>query len=264
MTGVAEEELRALRRRAYGPDADIHLDSSALQRLRELEDASRPAPGPARPPEAVVEVAPRTAHEPAVDLDVEGDAQHAGRERLRRFRLRARLVLRRLARLRRSTVLILLGLVVFSTATVAALILVERVQTDPLLVGAEQVARLSVDPSFPVPGIFAPSGEEGSARAFQEFNGVRPVVSDFAVFSGNRGDDCLTVFATAALDNATANSFSGFAMSGCSAGGFPATAQFNLDAQDVPGQLDTAFPEAVAVQFVYDSVHEEVVVFVTE
>ncbi|MCW3493048.1 hypothetical protein [Microbacterium sp. SSM24] len=32
-----DEELRVLRERAYGPDADIHLDPVALARLRELE-----------------------------------------------------------------------------------------------------------------------------------------------------------------------------------------------------------------------------------
>lgn len=45
----AEEraELRALQRRAYGPDADIHTDPAALARLRVLEAAAaRPAPPP--------------------------------------------------------------------------------------------------------------------------------------------------------------------------------------------------------------------------
>ncbi|NYF16768.1 hypothetical protein HDC37_001593 [Microbacterium sp. AK009] len=38
-------ELRALQRRAYGPDADIHSDPAALARLRTLEAAAaRPAP----------------------------------------------------------------------------------------------------------------------------------------------------------------------------------------------------------------------------
>lgn len=60
---VAEEpdprhaELRALQRRAYGPDADIHSDPAALARLQELEGSGpRPEPGPA--PESVSESAP--------------------------------------------------------------------------------------------------------------------------------------------------------------------------------------------------------------
>ncbi|MFE7845147.1 hypothetical protein ACFUTX_08135 [Microbacterium sp. NPDC057407] len=48
-------ELELLRRRAYGPDADIVLDPAAQQRLRELEDLARGAvvgPDPVREPAA--------------------------------------------------------------------------------------------------------------------------------------------------------------------------------------------------------------------
>ena len=42
------DELRMLRARAYGPDADIHDDAAALDRLRELEERAfitdRPPP----------------------------------------------------------------------------------------------------------------------------------------------------------------------------------------------------------------------------
>ncbi len=37
MAGVADDELAALRARAYGPDADIDADPEALARLRQLE-----------------------------------------------------------------------------------------------------------------------------------------------------------------------------------------------------------------------------------
>ncbi len=40
-------ELADLRRRAYGPDADIHGDPDALARLNELEDLERAHPAPA-------------------------------------------------------------------------------------------------------------------------------------------------------------------------------------------------------------------------
>jgi hypothetical protein len=49
-------ELRALQRRAYGPDADIHTDPDALARLRELEEAATPPAGAAEP--AAVEESP--------------------------------------------------------------------------------------------------------------------------------------------------------------------------------------------------------------
>lgn len=46
------DELAALRRRAYGPDADIHSDRSALDRLHELEALARRVAEPVASPEA--------------------------------------------------------------------------------------------------------------------------------------------------------------------------------------------------------------------
>jgi hypothetical protein len=43
------DELRALRARAYGPDADIHDDPAALARLQQLETQAREAEGPGAP-----------------------------------------------------------------------------------------------------------------------------------------------------------------------------------------------------------------------
>lgn len=58
-------ELAALRRRAYGPDADIGRDPVAQQRLRELEDLARP------PVERSVEpIAPEPAPPAADDAPV--------------------------------------------------------------------------------------------------------------------------------------------------------------------------------------------------
>ncbi|MEZ3161506.1 hypothetical protein AB1K54_13330 [Microbacterium sp. BWT-B31] len=68
----SERELAALRRRAYGPGADIHDDADALARLQALESLTRPAPRdavatPARTePAAVPE--PAAAPEPAPAL----------------------------------------------------------------------------------------------------------------------------------------------------------------------------------------------------
>jgi hypothetical protein len=160
--------------------------------------------------------------------------------------------------------LIAIGTAVVAAALIVVTVVAQRVQTDPLIVGAEQVARLSLDSSFDIPGLFFGFDEQGGARAFQEFHGIRPVVSDSRLFSGNEGDDCMTIFSSADLEKATGNSFSGFAMSGCGAGAFPAVTQFTLVAQNVPEELASAFPSSAALQFVYDSVHDEVVVFATE
>ena len=55
-----KRELAELRSRAYGPDADIHLDANALSRLRELESMAR-----ADAPADIAEAEPRDAAEPA-------------------------------------------------------------------------------------------------------------------------------------------------------------------------------------------------------
>ena len=65
-TDPPRDELRALRQRAYGPDADIHDDPVALARLHELENAARPsavapvASASAPPPEEATDASPLT------------------------------------------------------------------------------------------------------------------------------------------------------------------------------------------------------------
>lgn len=248
-----DEELRALRKRAYGPDADIHLDPRAVARLRELEGFGRP--------EVPV---PEEVDEPAAHAEVDA---HAGQEKEppRPVLSYLRAALTRLGRIRRSTALIALGAAALAALLIVALVLVERVQLDPLQVGAVQAARLSADPSFEPPAIFTPANGEPRVQVFEEFYGLRPVVSNRGLFGGG-GDSvqCLTMFSSADLDRAAANSFAGFAMTGCQAGSFPPMTQFRVDAEGVPGQLVGAYSETTGVQFVYDGAHNEVVVFVSE
>ncbi|KRB38106.1 hypothetical protein [Microbacterium sp. Root180] len=56
-------ELAALRRRAYGPDADIGLDPIALQRLSELEELARPPVESRGDPADPVDPAPASSAE---------------------------------------------------------------------------------------------------------------------------------------------------------------------------------------------------------
>ena len=67
------EELRALRARAYGPDADIAGDADAIARLRALEVAARPAgePRPVADEARDVAPAPPSAAEPTVPAPAE-------------------------------------------------------------------------------------------------------------------------------------------------------------------------------------------------
>lgn len=63
MDATSRDELAALRRRAYGPFADIEADPVATARLRDLEERSRAdrAPGPATSTADVVDEAPDAA-----------------------------------------------------------------------------------------------------------------------------------------------------------------------------------------------------------
>jgi hypothetical protein len=248
MSGAEVEELRALRRRAYGPGADIHLDSDALARLQQLEgelNPQQPAGGaveeqPADP--AMVE-----QEHPEPDVETEHPA--------RRW-------MRRLVGVRRSSWLILLGVGAMTAIVITALTLIQRVQTDPLQVGARQVARLSLDPGYEIPGFFgSPSLTDNNSEAYQEFYGLRAVVTDGGFFTSAGAAECLTIYAEENVEDSDSNSFAGALYGGCEAGAFPAVAQFTVDGEGLPEELVRAFPGSVGLQFVYDSVNREVVVF---
>ena len=76
-TDLPQDELRALRARAYGPDADIQDDPVAMARLHELEAAARaaaPVVVPATTPSAWTDDEPADA-----EADVEPDRPAAAR-----------------------------------------------------------------------------------------------------------------------------------------------------------------------------------------
>lgn len=250
-----DSELEALRSRAYGPGADIHLDAEALRRLKELEGEGRPKRPPVVevPPEPVaVAVAP-----PGPFEDDEAEPEHPAREVLRIF-------LRRLSRVRRSTVLIALGVLAFATAVATALILVERVQEDPLQTGAVQIARLSVDSGYEIPAYLL--FRDKSAVGFEEFHGLRAVVGAGGFFyggvlsEGSEGE-CMNIYPATNGAQSTSNSFSGILPGDCGIGGFPASTQIWSAMEGLPEEFSSAFPEPTALQFVYDAAHREIVVF---
>ncbi len=238
MDGMNRDELNELRKRAYGPDSDIHIDPEALQRLRELEDgAAQRDAGP-----AAVEPSPEPVHAPAQPGEQVESANPNPRSDL----------LQRISQVRRSTVLIALGFAAIAGVIAASFILVQRVQSDPLQVGAEQVARLTVDPDYQIPRFFY-----SDRQAFREFYGLRVVVT-----GGGTVDRCLNIYADADITDPSSSSFTGGALrGGCAAGSFPAMTQFRVDALSLPDELRTAFATSQALQFVYDDVNNEVVVF---
>lgn len=75
MSPERSTELAALRRRAYGPDADIARDPAAQQRLRELEELARPPETPVDIPDTAPETAPAPQTGAAVVADADASAR---------------------------------------------------------------------------------------------------------------------------------------------------------------------------------------------
>jgi hypothetical protein len=155
-------------------------------------------------------------------------------------------------------VLIIVGVILAAATLATVLTLVERVQTDPLQVGASQVARLGADEGYEIPPFF---GSVAGAHAYEQFHGLRTVTGSTGfVYGGADGSTCLTIYLESSVTEST-DSFNGPIFGGCAAGGFPPIVQFSVDTQDLPADLRSEFPEGTGLQFVYDAEHDEVVVF---
>ena len=248
MTPASDDELRELRRRAYGRDPDIHLDPDALKRLHELERSQVVVEPPVS--DDVVEI---------VEPPVEPEPVPPPEPEPRRPPAWVLAFLGWLTGLRRSTVFMAIGALLIAAGILTALTLVQRVQTDPLQVGAVQVARLGADPGYELPEFFA--GSESEARAYQGFLGLRPLSMPSGFFAyGSADSTCIAIFSEDAT-TMTANSFEGPIFTACGAGKFPAMLQFTSDMDDLPEELQSAFPDSTGLQFVYDAENDEVVVF---
>jgi hypothetical protein len=255
---AVDNELEELRRRAYGRQADIHLDAHALERLRQLESERSPLPlteldEPVAPDEP-------TAPDEAEVLDEPPAAEIVTPGASRRWWLW-------ISHLRRSTVLTALGVLIVGVLIVVVLTVVHRVQTDPLQTGASQVARLSTDSAYFIPTAFG-GGRDGTSqneKAYQQFHGVRVLVAKVDMTgAGQPTNYCLNVYAQADVTDATSTTFTGPTFFGCAAGKFPAIVQFQMDTRDLPKELTSVFSKKTGLQFVYDEKHDEVVVFASK
>lgn len=248
MTSAHDEELRSLRARAYGRDGDIHLDADARDRLRMLERG---------------DIQPDAATGEAVDLDELHDApvDRSGVEP--EPESASRRLLRWLASLRRSTVLIALGLAVVAAVSIVALVLVQRVQADPLQAGATEVARLALDGSCESSQFGVTTGGAGNAdgSGFQVFHGLCAVVAPVGFLGERPGDPCLILSLAPSNSGESPGLQSALVGGGCAAGRFPARVQFRLSDKNLPAELLSAFPDYTSMQFVYDRARQEVVVF---
>ena len=263
MPDTNQSELDALRKRAYGPRPDIHLDPHAVSRLQELESRSRPSS--AASSRSDHDTVPVESPSAGVGDLVEGPHSAEDTQRKSIDWSWVRELLLRLVRMRRSTALIVLSAVVIVVLAMTALTLVQRVQVDPLQVGAEQIARLPVDPSYEVPEVMELSAGQGELEGFQDFYGLRAVgvLGGAEWFFGQGSGDCMSLFSEADMEF-TPNGFGGVMMSGCGAGDFPAIIQLEITAESVPEELRTAYPESTAFQFVLDADNREIVVFMSQ
>lgn len=234
------QELERLRARAYGPDADITADPSAIGRLRELEDLERtersePAPSSAgRGPVPVPPPGPEVPPEPP-----EGDeAEPAPRER------------QPLIRSKRAVwawaVSLALVTALASAATTVGVSLVPVTTS----VGAAQVATLAEDPAARIPSVFGERSDDN--RAFADYFGVTAFVGSAQIDASENRSTCLYLLDTDEIGDDSRSGFRGnFVYGGCGAGIFPATVQFVVS-EGMPAAFVERFPLGTSVQFVYD------------
>ncbi|MCW2165724.1 hypothetical protein B0I12_002889 [Microbacterium hydrothermale] len=243
-----DDELATLRRRAFAPGADISADPAAVQRLIELEQRARDAL-------AGDESRPLRGGEPdSVAVDAPDDAEATEDDgEIARPR-------RRMPRVRRSTAVLLAGAALIVATLLTALVIVQRVQTDPLQVGATQVARLAPDPSFEIPSSLY-RGITGNVKAYAAFEGFRPVTYP-SFRAGEDAARCMTVYQPDLFDESEDGyGYEGqFLLPSCAAGLFPATFTILLT-EDTPERAATTLPADTALQFVYDEDLDEIVVF---
>ncbi len=244
-----QEELRRLRARAYGPDADIDEDPAAYSRLMALEELDRAeraavaAPPPSASPVetgAAGESSPADADDDVdheVGDDDDGDDDDRSRSRVP------------LARSRRTVWAWAASLaVVAAIASAATTVGVGFVPVSASR-GAPQVATLAEDPGTPVPAIFGQ--RTGDERAFADFYGVTAFVGTAQIDASENRSPCLYLIDTDEVGQEP-NGFRGnFVYGGCGAGIFPATVQF-IVADGMPEAFTSRFPIGTSVQFVYD------------
>lgn len=246
MTDIAApDELALLRRRAYGPDADIEDDPAALARLRELEAAAGPEgrisrgssglqlPARADEPAAPAKEQPAEAlaapSEPPADSEGDtGMGQPVApppREPLSAWLPRRR------------------GWWAGSLAIAAAAGVVLSLVTTPAVPrtgGGREVGVLAEDPGFERPDFFEVAPE--SLRGFEEFFGLT-VFSSGEEWIGGGTDECLLVVGPAS-DERQPQFFLG-----CGVGAFAAAVQFRVQ-PGMPDELLERYPEGTPLQFI--------------
>ena len=220
------DELADLRRRAYGPHADIVADPAALARLRELE---RPTPAsdgaPPPPPEPARAAGPASTPEPA--------PTHGPVRPARPARPVSRWWIAGWA----AVVALTVGAIVFALASV------RPISADGSL---RQVMTLS--PLGDEPGWVVSLTSGTTTHETFEVAGLTIVRSSPGMFSD--GDDCVAVLPSDQPEGEQGG-LSGFIHVGCGAGDLPPMVQFEV-ASDAPRELREMLPVGTGIRFVAD------------
>lgn len=251
------QELRLLRARAYGPDADIAADPAAQQRLAQLEEQERrartaPAPTPVDPPplppRPAVDAAAAASGtsrslETASTDETPSDDDAGGNEETPRER-------RPLVRSKRSFwawAISLAAVTALASAATASGVALVPVST---ATGASQVDVLVPDPTATVPSIFGDRGLD--SRGYHDYFGVTAFAGYVQIDASENRSPCLYLLDTDEVDQGGSRGFRGnFVYGGCGAGVFPATVQFVV-ADGMPAAFVERFPLGTSVQFVFD------------
>jgi hypothetical protein len=244
------DELHRLRRRAYGPYADIYDDPEAMRRLEELEAAAAP-PGEAAP-------SARSFSEPITRLVRGEDAPDERREQPHDtpespddsaapasavpIGIAPRLW-RWVPALWIASILLAVGVAAASGAAWAfsASAPVTRAPD-----GAHQFAVLTAAPDPAPSGIFT----DVRLRSFGDFYGLS-VLSPLPQKGVPSSRKCLIVVPTANYLSSSADFSAAAVRSDCAAGGFRATVQLTIDGAS-PDALKAVFAQGTALQFVLD------------
>jgi hypothetical protein len=243
MDDDVRHELRRLRARAYGPDADIAGDPAASERLAVLEELERrerfspppQTPAPHDPAQPTASGGDDGAEGPG-ESEVEDDEEP--RER------------RPLVRSRRQVWAWAISLAVVTALASAATALSVTFLPVSNSVGAPQVGTLEEDPDTETPSIFGQ--RTGAERAFKDFYGVTAFVGFAQVDATENRSPCVYLLDSSEVAERGARGVSGnFVYGGCGAGIFPATVEFVV-AEGMPEPFIDRFPIGTSVQFVFD------------
>ncbi len=244
---MSDDELRALRARAYGRDADIDGDPAAIARLRALEAQAAPvrevpvvSVAPAPPvEEAATDAAPdefgrsgelpRTAEPPAIDAE-NAEPEHPSPSRLRT-----------LFTPRPSAPWLWLGAACIALAAFGSAVVVSAMRSaDPRL-----VAEIAIDPDASWPESFGEKGPD--AALFEEFAGLT-IARGVEWLSFDESDAmCIVAIDTEEL----LGDSGGFQIAawGCDAGSFPPVIRIEVTSAQ-PQALRDRFGDGTGLELI--------------